>query len=430
MAPERRGDECRLHPFSWLFVLVAQLRGVALPAIVLLLFGRGEWWEFLAIVGAVLLALYSLVYSFGFRYRISNDELVVREGIFDRTERHIPFARIQNIARRSNLLHRLFGVTELRLESGGGTKPEAVMKVLRVSDAEALVALLRARRTRSMVDVDVEQAATPAKEVLLHLPLSELVRFGLISNRGMVVVAGAFAAFWQFSPEQPKSVLRVPINWIAQMFGEVSAHHFGLLTVVGGGALLLFLAFAALRLLSVVLAILGHYGFTLERDMLEHQRQADARHHQAFDQRLLIGLDDLLRFDAIVMEKLADHPAMRADLGCEDPRQLRERSPVGANDPVAPVGRGNDAVVHVGQLQTTQLRIVEFAEIEARIQDTLANELQRFAADLVAELDLQQGMLAQQSGHQRPDADELWIRYGSDLESPRDLATQPPRDVA
>ncbi|MBK7043842.1 MAG: PH domain-containing protein [Rhodanobacteraceae bacterium] len=266
MAPERRGDECRLHPFSWLFVLVAQLRGVALPAIVLLLFGRGEWWEFLAIVGAVLLALYSLVYSFGFRYRISNDELLVREGIFDRTERHIPFARIQNIARRSNLLHRLFGVTELRLESGGGTKPEAVMKVLRVSDAEALVALLRASRTRSMVDVDVEQAATPAKEVLLHLPLSELVRFGLISNRGMVVVAGAFAAFWQFSPEQPKSVLRVPINWIAQMFGEVSAHHFGLLTVVGGGALLLFLAFAALRLLSVVLAILGHYGFTLERE--------------------------------------------------------------------------------------------------------------------------------------------------------------------
>ena len=104
MAPDPRGDERRLHPFSWLFVLITQLREVALPLIVLLLFGRGEWWEFMALVGAVLLAAYSLVYSFGFRYRIGDGELTVREGLFDRTERHIPFARIQNIARRSNLL--------------------------------------------------------------------------------------------------------------------------------------------------------------------------------------------------------------------------------------------------------------------------------------------------------------------------------------
>ncbi|MBL0040649.1 MAG: PH domain-containing protein [Xanthomonadales bacterium] len=261
MGPEARGDERRLHPFSWLFVLVAQLREVAFPAIVLLLFGRGQWWEFLAIVGAVLLALYSLVYSFGFRYRIAADELVVREGIFDRTERHVPFVRIQNIARRSNLLHRLFGVTELRLESGGGVKPEAVMKVLRVTDADALVALLRAQRTAASADVS---AHAHASDVLLRLSLPELVRFGLISNRGMVVVAGAFAAFWQFNPTQPRQVMRMPTAWVERAFGEVSAHHYGLLTMVVGGASVLLLLFAALRLLSVLLAILVHHGFTLE----------------------------------------------------------------------------------------------------------------------------------------------------------------------
>ena len=37
MAPDPRGDERRLHPFSWLFVLITQLRDVALPLIVLLL---------------------------------------------------------------------------------------------------------------------------------------------------------------------------------------------------------------------------------------------------------------------------------------------------------------------------------------------------------------------------------------------------------
>jgi putative membrane protein len=264
MAPEPGGDERRLHPFSWLFVLITQLREVALPLIVLLLFGRGEWWEFLAIVGAVLLAAYSLIYSFGFRYRIGDGELRVREGLIDRTERHIPFARIQNIARRSNLLHRAFGVTELRLESGGGLKPEAVMKVLRVADADALVALLRAQRAAAQPAAAGAPAA--AGEVLLRLSFAEVVRYGLVSNRGMVVVAGAFAAFWQFDPGQPRSVLRMPMNAVEQAFGEVAAQHYGATTMVVGGAFVLLLLFAALRLLSVLLAILVHHGFTLERD--------------------------------------------------------------------------------------------------------------------------------------------------------------------
>jgi putative membrane protein len=267
MAPDPRGDERRLHPFSWLFVLITQLREVALPLIVLLLFGRGEWWEFVALVGAVLLAAYSLVYSFGFRYRIGDGELTVREGLFDRTERHIPFARIQNIARRSNLLHRLFGVTELRLESGGGLKPEAVMKVLRVAEADALVALLRARQAASSPTADGMTGAPSAQgDVLLRLPLAELVRYGLISNRGMVVVAGAFAALWQFDPTQPRSMMRVPMRWIEQLFGEVAAHHYSLLTMLAGGTFALLLLFAALRLLSVLLAVFVHHDFTLERD--------------------------------------------------------------------------------------------------------------------------------------------------------------------
>lgn len=266
MVPDR-GDGGRLHPFSWLFVLITQLREVAFPLIVLLLFGRGEWWELVALVGAVLLAAYSLVYSFGFRYRIGEGELTVREGIFDRTERHIPFARIQNIARRSNLLHRWFGVTELRLESGGGLKPEAVMKVLRVAEADALVALLRAQQAAAArTDADAAGVPTIQRQVLLRLPLSELVRYGLISNRGMVVVAGAFAAFWQFNPTQPRSMMRMPMNWFEQIFGEVSAQHYSLLTLLAGGALVLLLLFAALRLLSVLLAVLVHYDFTLERD--------------------------------------------------------------------------------------------------------------------------------------------------------------------
>ncbi len=275
MAPESRvplvdGAEQRLHPFSWLFVLITQLREAALPLIVFVLFGRGEWWELFILVAAVVFALYAFVYSIGFRYRIDADELHVREGIFDRTERHIPYARIQNIARRSNVLHRWFGVTELRLESGGGIKPEAVMKVLRVADADVLVGILRAKRHGVVAAPGTSDDQVPveahAPRQLLALPLVELLRLGLISNRGMVVVAGAFAAIWQFQPTNPGKAWRMPFNWIEQGVGQVSAQHYSWLAmVIGGGALLLAL-FLLLRLLSVALAILMHYGFRLERD--------------------------------------------------------------------------------------------------------------------------------------------------------------------
>lgn len=263
MAPEPRAAEQRLHPFSWLFVLLTQLRSAAFPLIVFLIWGTGEWWEMFILVAALALALYSFVYSFGFRYRIDADELLVREGIFDRTERHIPFARIQNIARRSNLLHRLFAVTELRLESGGGIKPEAVMKVLRVRDADALVAILRSGHaaTSSAVTGSAGEAQT-----LLTLPPAELIRLGLISNRGMVVVAGAFAAVAQFEPSNLGQAWRLPFNWVEDAFGVVVAQHFGTLTMIVVVAILLLALFAVLRLLSIVLAVLMHFGFRLERE--------------------------------------------------------------------------------------------------------------------------------------------------------------------
>src|SRR5690349_7784278 len=108
-AARMESETHRLHPFSWLFVLLTQLRTVALPLIILLVFRRGDSWELWGAVGAAGLALHAFVYSHGFRYRLGEGELLVREGIFARTERHIPYARIQNIVQLRNPLHRLFG---------------------------------------------------------------------------------------------------------------------------------------------------------------------------------------------------------------------------------------------------------------------------------------------------------------------------------
>jgi len=270
LLPDGTGrDERRLHPWSWLFVLLTNLRTVALPAIVLLVFGRGETWALYGGIAAIGLALYSVVYSFGFRYRVGDGELVVREGIFDRTERHIPFSRIQNVAQRRNPLHRLFGVTELRLESAGGTEPEAKMSVITVADAAALEQLLR----RVGPTVGAAQSgdthgsdALPAPEVLLRLPLGELVRLGIVSNRGMVVVAALIGGLFQ-SGNDPRDLPLLRSLWSGMegFLGEWVQGH-GPWELIASAIVFVVLATLSLRLLSIVLAIVRHWNFALERD--------------------------------------------------------------------------------------------------------------------------------------------------------------------
>ncbi len=50
---------------------------------------------------------------------------MIRSGLIFRNERHVPFSRIQNVDAIQNVFHRLFGVAEVRVETGGGKEEEA-----------------------------------------------------------------------------------------------------------------------------------------------------------------------------------------------------------------------------------------------------------------------------------------------------------------
>ena len=139
--------EQRLHPWSWLFVLLQQLRQFIVPLLVLLFAGRrgaSDGWVTLApLLGVGVLVVVSILQYFTFRYRIGSDAITLRSGLLQRSWREIPFARIHNVGLHQSLLHRVFGVAEVRLESAGGDKPEAQLRVLGLQDALALERLVR-----------------------------------------------------------------------------------------------------------------------------------------------------------------------------------------------------------------------------------------------------------------------------------------------
>src|SRR5690606_25286195 len=69
------GNERRLHPWSWLFVLLQQLRQFIVPLLVLLFLGRGDSYALWPLVGVAALAATSVWRYFTYRYRIDDDRL-------------------------------------------------------------------------------------------------------------------------------------------------------------------------------------------------------------------------------------------------------------------------------------------------------------------------------------------------------------------
>ena len=220
--------ERRLHPMSWLFVLLAQLRQFVVPLVALLVFGRGDRNELWPLIGVGVLALSSVWQYFTFRYGVAGDALLVRKGLLERSVRVIPFARIHNVALQQSLLHRVFGVAEVRLESAGGKKPEAEMRVLTLADALALEHLVRHRGQVPHVGDDADgavAAAAPEATTLLQLPLGEVLRHGLVSNRGLIVVGAGVAGLSQFSPRLLPNLFE---RWGEVVFGYAGSHDFGI----------------------------------------------------------------------------------------------------------------------------------------------------------------------------------------------------------
>ncbi|GAB3745471.1 PH domain-containing protein [Lysobacter olei] len=316
--------ERRLHPMSWLFVLLAQLRQFIVPLVALLVFGRGDRNELWPLIGVGVLVLSSVWQYFTFRYGVAGDALLVRKGVLERSVRIIPFARIHNVAVQQSLLHRVFDVAEVRLESAGGKKPEAEMRVLTLADALALEQLVRHRGqvAPSAMPADGATPAPPAATTLLQLPLGEVVRHGLVSNRGLIVVGAGVAGLSQFSPRLLPNLFE---RWGEVMFGYAGSHDFGIPEYALAAVSLAALAVGALRLLSVVLSLLQYYGFTLresgrrltvERGLLARWRTSASRRriqawtlHEGLMHRLLRRRS--LHVDTAVAEDQQQQRALR-----------------------------------------------------------------------------------------------------------------------
>jgi putative membrane protein len=306
-----------LHPSSILFEVATHVRSYIVPAAIgLFSAARGSQFGIWLACAVFSVSLFvTMVRYFTLRYRISGNDFIVTEGLLFRRVRSVPIRRIQNVDLVQNVLHRMFGVAEVRIETASGKEPEAILRVLTRSQVEQLRAAIFDARTQyaNTQHTTIQHASTqpsdplqlssgtegsatdprpskvgglhlsgspavspsshttrssltqpaPSERLLLAIPLKWLLAAGATSNRGMVLLGILVGLLFQGDYYSGDYRPRMNINpstlqqWLPDRSDPVKLVVFSVLAVL---TLLLLL-----RLVGMAWYVLRFHGYRLTR---------------------------------------------------------------------------------------------------------------------------------------------------------------------
>src|SRR4051812_34748941 len=84
----------RLHWLSWIFHCGKAIEKLVFPLLAALVAGQNSpSWRLWSLLAVALVVVYSIFSARAFSCQIGDGELLIREGIFNKNQRHIPFAR-------------------------------------------------------------------------------------------------------------------------------------------------------------------------------------------------------------------------------------------------------------------------------------------------------------------------------------------------
>ena len=189
--------EGRLHPASIALQGLKILRGVLIYTLVFVynVFTAEQGSMSFALSLAALGGMVSMPFVgavvewWRFRYRLTAEELQITSGILRRKDRRIPVDRIQDLSSEASVLHRVFGVQILSVQTASTQGAEAELDAVTTQAAEELRAALR-----KVVDVGaVVRRRRSSEERLLDVRTRDLILRGLTDNRAGLVLAGMAA---------------------------------------------------------------------------------------------------------------------------------------------------------------------------------------------------------------------------------------------
>jgi len=170
------------------------------PIAISFFIGRKAGSSFEDIIGYVALGLAainlfgSVLTYFRFYFHVEDGAIIIDKGVLRRTKTNIPFERIQTINLQQNIVHQIFGVVSLEIDTAGAKKSELTIDALKKEDAEALRMFILEEKDQLTVasneDEVAEEKEETAEETILKLDVGDLVKVGVSQNhlRSMAIL--------------------------------------------------------------------------------------------------------------------------------------------------------------------------------------------------------------------------------------------------
>ncbi|WP_436343621.1 PH domain-containing protein [Natronorubrum sp. FCH18a] len=161
----------RLHPLSAVSKAVSgAISGLMIPLTLVVLsaeyveFVETSWLFVLAPLGFLVGLGYGIAYYYRFTYELTTETVDVASGVVSRQVREIPYRRIQNVDVRQDLLHRLFGVAVVSIETAGGGDTEATLNFVTDDEARRLQSEIRRLTAATEESADTDDRSVPPSE--------------------------------------------------------------------------------------------------------------------------------------------------------------------------------------------------------------------------------------------------------------------------
>ncbi len=122
-----------------------------------------------------------------FRYRITDDAVLIREGVFQKKQLDIKFRRIQGISTEQNIVYRLLGLVTISFDTAGSAGSEGALPAIHKQLAEQLQISIANTET-DLISKHVDLPPT-VNAPLLTLDWRDMIRIGLSDRRTLIVLA-------------------------------------------------------------------------------------------------------------------------------------------------------------------------------------------------------------------------------------------------
>lgn len=213
----------RMHPISIVLRMLKLIKDAIVPlaiAFIALLRDMTKlfWWSPFALIGVILLlsGLFGFLYWYRFTYRMEDDELRIESGVFIRKKRYISRHRIHSVNISANILHRLFSLVKLEVQTaGGGKEAEGMIPALSQLEAAAIQQFVK-RKENIVLQENTEDAPMQEERNSYRLSFRRLLVTAATSGGTGVIFGFLFAITQQADEVVNINIYSFAYDWLSQ----------------------------------------------------------------------------------------------------------------------------------------------------------------------------------------------------------------------